>query len=40
MQLEHSEMVWVFKEMWSILLGKQWLQSLVCYSKENWDLSS
>lgn len=40
-QLLHSEMVWVFKEkMWSILLGKQWLQSLMSYSKEKWDLSS
>lgn len=36
----HSEMVRAFKEkMWSILLGRQWLQSLMSYSKENWDLS-
>lgn len=41
MQLVHSEMVWVFKEkMQSILLGRQWLQSLMSYSKENCDLSS
>lgn len=26
--------------MQSILLGRQWLQSLMSYSKENWDLLS
>lgn len=37
----HSEVVWVFKEkMRSILLGRQRLQSLMCYSKESWGLSA
>lgn len=41
MQLVHNKMVWVFKEeTWSILLGRQWLQSLMSYSKENCDLSA